>query len=69
MATAREHLTPEQEQLGRRYAASFAAQRRRAADPHFMAFLRRRLDELHRAPVDKLKTTEEFLAETEHLRP
>ena len=68
VATAPEHLTADQDRLEREYAASHAAQRRRAADPEFMAFLRRRLEELDRLPATP-KTTEEFFAQTEHLRP
>jgi hypothetical protein len=68
MSTAHEHLTADQERLEREYAASYAAQRRRAADPEFMAFLRYRLKELDRVSA-KPKTTEEFFAQTEHLRP
>lgn len=69
MATAHERLTPAQEQLGREYAASYAAQQRRAADPEFMLFLRKRLEELTRAPSGKRTEIEEFIAQTEHLRP
>ncbi len=68
MATAHEHLTPEQERLEHEYSASYAAQRRHAADPEFMAFLRKRLEEQDRASSRELKTKKEFFAQTEHLR-
>ncbi len=68
MAAAHEHLTPEQERLEQEYSASYAAQRLHAADPEFMAFLRKRLAEQDRASSRKLKTKEEFFAQTEHLR-
>ncbi|HVE45463.1 MAG TPA: hypothetical protein VNA57_01775 [Acidimicrobiales bacterium] len=65
MATAPEHLTPEQEQREREHAASFHAARSRAGDPEFMASMNERLEVLNRSTRRTTMTREEFLAHTE----
>jgi hypothetical protein len=47
MATAPEHLTPEEEQRSRDYEASYKAGRRAASHPAFMALLREKLAALN----------------------
>ena len=65
MATAPDHLTPEQEQREREHAASFHAARGRANDPEFMSSLKERLDVLDGTERRSTMTRDEFLASTE----